>query len=353
MLAADVVMLARNRILIITSLGLALISILVFGFLFGGSGASPLVIGVANQDDSPVGAQLVRQLEQTASLHVVTGTETAEVQALREGHRNAVVVLGPTFGADLAQGHAQIFVYYDQSSPVTQAITRMAVQSIVNGINQSMTHVPSPVTLDERAVSVHNLRQIDWLTPGQIGLMLVWANLGVGVVLVGWRRQGILKRLAATPLRPGVLIATQVLARVIISAAQVAVVLAIAIYLFRVQVVGNWALLSLTVLIGALTMLAIGFALGSLARTQDSAQAIMFLISFPMMFLSGSYFPTDSAPDFLKVIIKALPLTYLNHALRQIVNNGASLATIQTDLLVLVAWMVAALLLSMRAFRWT
>lgn len=353
MLAAGVIMLARNRVLLITSLGLALISILVFGALFGGGGASRLVLGVANQDDSPIAAQVVAQLKRSASLQIVTGTETEEVQALRDGHRNAVVVLGPGFGADLAQGRAHIAVYYDQSSPVTQAITRMAVQSIVSGINQSLSHAPSPLTLDERAVSVRDLRQIDWLTPGQLGLMLVWANFTVGVVLVGWRRQGIMRRLAATPLRPSVLIGSQIVARVIISVAQAAVLLAIAILVFRVQVVGSWALLSLTVMLGALTMLAMGFAIGSLARTQDAAQAISFLITFPMMFLSGSYFPTDSAPDILKAVIRVLPLTYLNDALRQIMNNGAALAAIQTDLLALLAWMVAALLLSTRAFRWT
>jgi ABC-2 type transport system permease protein len=70
------------------------------------------------------------------------------------------------------------------------------------------------------------------------------------------------------------------------------------------------------------------------------------------MFLSGSYFPVDSAPRFLDPLIRALPLTYLNDALRQVMNNGAGVSGIQADLLVLVAWLLVGALLSVRAFRW-
>src|SRR5258708_7799601 len=247
MLTASVLMLARNRLLIITSLGLALISILVFGSLFGNNGTARLALGVVNEDDSPLAAQVVTQLRR----------------------------------------------------------------------------------------------------------LLLWTNLSVGTVLVGWRRQGIMRRLAATPLRSSVLVATQVLARLVISVAQAKVLLAVAILVFHVQIVGSWLLVGLTVALGALTMLGLGFVVGSFAPTQDSAQGIYLLLSFPMMFLSGSYFPTSSAPAFLVPVIRAMPLSYLNDALRQIMNNGATLAAIQSDLLVLVAWMVAALLLPTRAFRWT
>lgn len=353
LLGAGLVMLRRNRTLLISSVGLALISIFVFGWLFGGGGSTKLRLGVVDQDGSPLAAQMVTQLQRSGSLAVTTGSRDGEVQALRDGHRDAVIVLQASFGAELRQGHASIQVYYDQSNPITQANARMAVQSIVASLNQQAAGGVAPVTLDEQAVSVHNLRQIDWLTPGMLGMMLMWANLTIGSVLVMWRQQGILRRLAATPIRPGMLMGTQMLARLVLSLAQGGVLIAVAMAVFRVQVVGSWWALGLTVALGALTMMALGFVAGSFARTPEAAQAVTFLVSFPMMFLGGSYFPTDSAPAFLSPVIKALPLSYLNDALRQIINNGASLQAVQTDLLVLVAWMVAALLLSTRAFRWS
>lgn len=352
LLRASLTMLRRNRLLVITSLGLALISIFVFGWLFGSSGSAQLRLGLVDEDRTPISAQLVSQLRANDSLLLDTGSQSAEVAALRAGNRDAVLIITSGFGASLASGHAPLLVYYNQSDPVTQAAARSAIQSIVANLNAGITGPASVVTLSEQAVSVHHLRQIDWLTPGMLGQLVMWANLSVGIVLVQWRKQGILRRLAATPLRPSVLIGSQILARVLISLAQGAVLLAVAIVVFNVHIVGSWLALGLVVALGSLAMLSVGFVIGSFARSQEVAQTLNFLVSFPMMFLGGSYFPTTSAPAFLAPVINAMPLTYLNDALRGIINNGAGLAATQTDLLVLAAWMVVALIVSIRAFRW-
>ena len=352
LLRASVTMLRRNRMLLVTSLGLALISIFVFGWLFGGSGSVKLTLGVVDQDGSAAATQLVSGLQRSGSLTVKTGTQDEELRALRDGDRNAVIVLPPGFGEGLTAGRASIAVYYDQSNPVTQSATQMAVQSIVAGLNQQLAGRPPAVTLDQRAVSVHHLGEVDWLTPGMLGMLLMWANLGVGATLVLWRQQGVLKRLAVTPLRPSALVGSQMLARLLLSLAQGALLLGVAMLVFHVQVTGSWLALAATVTLGALVMMSLGFVGGSFARTPETAQTVTFLVSFPMMFLSGSYFPVDSAPRFLDPLIRALPLTYLNDALRQVMNNGAGISGIQADLLVLVAWLLAGALLSVRAFRW-
>jgi ABC-2 type transport system permease protein len=351
-LIAQLRMLLRNRTLLITSLGLALISIFVFGWLFGNGNDPQLRLGIVDHDNSATSQQIATQLGASDSLRVSTGSDDEELQALRAGDRDAVIVIGSGFGADLARGHAALQVYFDQSNPVTQASARMAVQSIVAGLNVQAAGRPSPVTLDEQAVSVHHLRQIDWLTPGMLGMLLMYANLSVGTALVTWRKQGTLRRLAATPLRQGTLIGSQATARLLLSLAQCAVLLTVAILVFKVQIIGSWLALGLTVTLGALAMLALGFVIGSFARNAEVAASLTFLISFPMMFLGGSYFPTESAPAFLAALIRILPLSYLNDALRQVINNGADLAALRTDALALVVWMVVALLLSFRAFRW-
>jgi ABC-2 type transport system permease protein len=353
MFGAGVRMLRRDRTLLIVSLGLPLISIFVFGWLFGSSSTQTLQLGVVDQDQSATTAQLVSQLKQTPSLAVTVGTQDAELQALRDGHRGSVLVLAPGFGTDLAAGHAQVRVYYDESNPVVAATARMAVQSIVASLNQQASGMPAPVSISEEAVSAHDLRQIDWLTPGMLGMLLLYANLNVGGQIVQWRKQGIMRRLAVTPLRPSVLVSTQVLSRLMLSLLQGAVLMAIAMAVFHVRVTGSWPALVAVVIAGALAMLALGFVVGSFAKDAAVAEAAFFLISFPMTFLSGSYFPTESAPAFLTPLIKALPLTYLNDALRQVINSGANFAVVQSDLLVLAAWLVVATMFSARAFRWS
>jgi ABC-2 type transport system permease protein len=353
MLVASITILRRNTVLILSSLGLGLISILAFGWLLGSGGGISLAIGVANEDTSPLSMQVVSELQRQQGLTISTGTESAELSRLQSGQRDVVLVLPPAFGQELNAGQATIQVYYNQSDPTTLGYARSAITSIVSGLNQQLTGKPMPIVLSERAVSVHRQQTIDFLTPGMLGLMLMWANLAVGTVLVGWRKQGIMKRLAATPLRPGTLISAQMVARLLLSVAQAAVLLAIAMLFFKVQVYGNWGTLALVVVVGATAMMAIGFIVGSFARSEDAAQSIFFLISFPMMFLGGSYFSVASAPAFLQPIINFLPLTHLNDALRQIINNGASLAAVQSDLLILLAWTMVGLFLATRAFRWS
>ncbi|MGO8947296.1 MAG: ABC transporter permease [Ktedonobacterales bacterium] len=353
MLVASVTILRRNTVLILSSLGLGLISILAFGWLFGSGGGLTLALGVANEGTSPAAAQVVQELKRQQGLVVSTGTEQAQLTSLRNGQRDVVLVLPANFGRELQAGQGTIQVYYNQSDPTTLGFARSAVTSIVAGLNQQLTGKPMPVVLSEQAVSVHRQGTIDFLTPGMLGLMLMWANLAVGITLVAWRKQGIMKRLAATPLRPATLISAQMVARLLLSVAQAAVLLAVAMLFFKVQVYGNWGALALVVVVGALAMMAIGFIVGSFARSEDVAQSIVFLISFPMMFLGGSYFSVAGAPSFLQPIINFLPLTHLNDALRQIINNGASLAAVQSDVLILLAWTVIGLVLATRAFRWS
>ncbi len=352
LLISNVLILVRNRALVLSSLGLGLVSILVFGWLFGGNGSIKVQLGLVNSDSSAAAAQMIGQLQKNEALSIHLGTQSKEMTDLKNSNLDAVLVMPDNFGATLAQGQAQIQVYYNQSNQTTLAITRQAVQSIIDSFNQQSSNVPQPITLVEQPVSVHNLRAIDFIVPGQIGMMLMWANLAVGTVLVGWRQQGITKRLAATPLRPMMMISTQMLARLSLSLAQAALLLAVGIWVFNVQVIGNWGILALTTIIGSFSMMAIGFIVGSFARKQEVAQSIVLLISFPMMFLGGSYFSTDGAPPALQPVIQALPLTHLNDALRQVINNGASLAAVQSDLLILLAWLAAGLLLTTRAFRW-
>jgi len=352
LLRTNFIMLIRNRALIISSLGLAIISMLVFGFLFGGSGSAKTALGVVDQDHSSISAQLVSQLQKSNSLQVYTGTYSEEQQALANGRRAAIIVVPSGFGDKLVQGGAHLQVFYDQSNPVTAASTQLTVKAIVDGINSAATHQPGPLTLDQQAVSAKDLREIDFITPGMLGILLMWANFAVGIQLVSWRELGITRRLAATPLKPISMISSQVVARLALSIVQTIILLALATWIFNVHIYGNLALLALVVVLGALTMLAIGFAVASFVKKTEAANSVILLVSFPMMFLGGSYFSTSGAPSFLQPVIHTLPLYYLNDALRQVIYSGASWGAIQTSMLVMMAWIVASMLLVWRAFKW-
>ncbi len=352
LLRTNFIMLTRQRSLILTSLGLAVISMLVFGFLFGGNNASKTRLGVVDQDSTSISAQIVQQLRQSNALQVFTGSSSEEQQALKDGDRDAVIVMPAGFSQQLVRGGAHLQVYYDQSNPITAASAQLTVKAIVDGINSKITHQPGPVTLVQQAVAAKELRVIDFITPGMLGVLLMWANLAVGIQLVNWRAMGITRRLAATPLKPLSMISAQVVARLALSLLQGALLLALAIWIFNVHIYGNIGLLALVVTVGALTLLAIGFAIASFVKKSEAASSILLLVSFPMMFLGGSYFDVNGAPSFLQPLIHIMPLYYLNEALRQVIYNGAGWSAIQTGVLVMLAWIVASMLVVWRAFKW-
>jgi ABC-2 type transport system permease protein len=349
---SQIKMLARDRMQVIASLGIALISMILFGLLFGPSESVRFNLGIVDEDRSAASRQIREALANSQALAVKEGTRQEELNYLQRGELRAVLVMEKGFQEALRGGRATVKVYYDQSNATAAAIARAAVRSIVDGINRSLTNTVYPIVLEEEAVAAKHQRFIDFLTPGLLGMMIMWANMFVGAGLISWRERGILKRLEVTALRPAELISSQIAAHLLFSIIQAALFLSIAALLFQVPIEGNYLLLAGVIVMGILAMLAVGYVIGSFVRTSESASSVAMLLSFPMMFLSGSFFPVDGAPSFLQPIIKAMPLTYLNHALREIVNNGSGLGALHTDLLVLAGWMVGSLLISVKLFRW-
>ena len=116
---------------------------------------------------------------------------------------------------------------------------------------------------------------------------------------------------------------------------------------------GNPLVIAGFIVVGAMAFTALGYVIASFAPTEESANFIVSAVQFPMMFLSGIFFPLQGLPDWLHTVASFLPLTYLGDALRQTMVNGVPFATLQFDALVLGGWLIVCLVISARYFRWT
>jgi len=143
-----------------------------------------------------------------------------------------------------------------------------------------------------------------------------------------------------------------VLHRLTIGLAQTLIIILVGMLIFKFQVIGNMALLAGFVLLGALMFVALGYLISGLAKTQESVIGISQLINFPMMFLSGLFFPVDFMPAWIRPVVTAMPLTYLADALRQIMVGATPVYSLWVDLGVLAAWLVVSAALAVRFFRW-
>jgi ABC-2 type transport system permease protein len=133
---------------------------------------------------------------------------------------------------------------------------------------------------------------------------------------------------------------------------QTALLVGIAYAVFDVQMLGNWGALLGIVGLGALCLISIGYLVASLVRTEESAMPILQLVQFPMMFLSGIFFPVEMLPAFMKPVVSAMPLTYLGDALRQIMVQSTPVNSMNTNIIVMSGILLVCMVLSIRLFKW-
>ncbi len=255
----------------------------------------------------------------------------------------------------VAAGHtAQVQMYLDPSkSPTDAQIQETIVAQVLDGYNKSVIKTRPPLAFTTNSITSHALRDIDYLMPGILAMSLMQLGLfATATPLVSLREEGVLRRLGATPLPRTQLILGQVLMRLTIGMVQAALIIGISVAAFHVQIQGNYLALAGLTLLGAVTFIGMGYLIAALARTVESASGISSAINFPMMFLSGVFFPLALMPAFLLPVVRVIPLTYLADAFRQVTTGGVPIFPMMVDVAVLSGWAVVCIALASRFFRW-
>jgi len=140
--------------------------------------------------------------------------------------------------------------------------------------------------------------------------------------------------------------------RLLIAVVQTVIIVSVGSSLYGVEVIGSWFLIGALILLGALAFIALGYVIASFAKTEESANGMTSVVQFPLMFLSGTFFPIDAMPDALKTIARALPLTYLGDGLRQLMVQGTPFAPLWVCFTFLAVWLVVCFGIAARYFRW-
>ncbi|AFH59740.1 ABC transporter permease [Paenibacillus caseinilyticus] len=244
-------------------------------------------------------------------------------------------------------------VYYDETNATVSTVGLQLLGPIVDGIDKELSGYKPRLALEPEGVQALKLAYIDFLVPGILAMMIMSNNLnGVAGQIASWRERGILRRMQSTPLRASTFIAAQITARLLMNGAQALIVLLVGALAFGTQVRGSWLLLLGFVVLGTLAFMSIGFIIAGLAKTPESAGPLAGVISFPLLFLGGVFFPIGSMPGIVQSIVKLLPIAHLTTALRQVMNVGAGLDTLWGEALLLGGWMAAAFLLASFTFKW-
>ena len=346
----------RDRAALFWTLAFPLIFIFMFGFIFQGGGESRLTLGWADEDGTPASATLREAFGAQDGTTLAESSRDDALAAMREGDVDAVVIVPAGYGASVeaAAGGtgapATIVVTTDPSRSNLVASVYQSVGAVLGVVNlggRPPLVVPEPDTLQ-----TENLNFISYFVPSMLALSVMQVGIFAAIPLVADREKLILKRLAATPLRRWQLVGSNVLMRLLIALAQAVIIVAVGVVVFGVEVTGPWALSVVFIILGSTAFLALGYVIASFAKTEDAANGMTSVVQFPMMFLSGTFFPIDQMPDFLQGIARLIPLTYLADALRQVMVGGAPFAPLWVCAAVLLGWLVVCFAIAARSFRW-
>ena len=350
---ANIKSFTRDRAALFWTLAFPLIFIFLFGAIFSG-GSNDRTIGFGDEDNTAASQQLRAAFAAQPNVKVVDGSEDELTAQMRDGQVSAVIVV-PNGYADRVStgtGPAELTVYTDPSQSAADGATKQLVGFVLSQVNQAATGRPPAVAPDFRSVQTNDLSFISYLVPSILGMSVMQLGVFAAVPLVADREKLIFKRLHATPLRRWQLVGSNVLMRLLIAVFQTVIIVAVGSAVFGVEVSGNWLLIGAFVLLGSLTFIALGYVIGSFAPTEEAANGMTSVVQFPLMFLSGTFFPIDAMPDALRTVARLMPLTYLGDGLRQVMVDGTPFSPLWVCFAVLVAWLVVCFGIAFRYFRW-
>ena len=197
------------------------------------------------------------------------------------------------------------------------------------------------------------IRYIDWLFPGILAMNMMFSALwGVGFIIVRYRKNGVLKRLKATPLTAFEYLTAQLLSRIFLLTFTLVIMWVGCDLFFDFNVQGSYIDLAVTFVVGGLSLSAMGLLVAARGTSEEFASGIVNFISWPMMFLSEVWFSLEGAPRWLRLAAEAFPLTHMLRAVRKVMNEGAGILEIGPEMAVLSAMTLIFLVLGSWMFSW-
>ncbi len=208
-------------------------------------------------------------------------------------------------------------------------------------------------TMQRSQTNGRAIRYVDWVMPGILGMNMMFSCLfGVGYVIVRYRKNGVLKRFQATPLTAFEFLAAQVVSRLFIVMTVTCLLFVGCNYLLDFYVIGSLLNLFVVALLGATSMIALSLLIASKSHSEEFTGGLLNFASWPMMMLSGVWFSLEGAHPWLQKFAQIFPLTHILEASRAILTDGASLADVSNNLILLATMSIVFLLLGSWMFNW-
>jgi ABC-2 type transport system permease protein len=392
----------RNKTAIFFTLLFPLFFIVIIGFTFGQAGtssASNIVVGVVNHDNqlidinggtsvnSTIGDTFIETLE-IANFTVYSYDQYGDrdsngtaAYAISRGDLDAIVVIPANFTETLAFQYlnetgtplptqASIELFVDPTDTTGAMITQQSVLGFISGfvkeyqkimINYTPSEMkgfvevladPINVTTSNAEVTENELQWIDYMVPGTLGLVLLWSGLNhASMTIASERTKGTFQRMIIAPVSPTVVLIGKFISNLALVYMSGFIMLLSGILLFQVNLYWNIPVIILAMFLGSLSAIGIGLIISSVAKNEEAANSIAVIISVPLQFFIGAFFPLEMMPEAAQVFGRALPFTKMVDAMTDIMTRNLGIDAIVPELLYLTVSGIILIVIGTIAYR--
>jgi ABC-2 type transport system permease protein len=331
----------------------------MFGLIFQGSTSAlnGVSVGIIDEDLGDRGNQIVTMISTIFSdPNEITLSEVSTlpdaVEQILSAEITAAVIIPQNFSSSIQnQIQAKIIMVTDPSNPTVSQGVVLFFDEIIEVVSDQLSvefleaanpninssFVLNPIDIQVDSVVSGGGSTFDFVAPGFIALNVMASGLtALGVALARERESGTLDGILMSPISRISIILGKTISHSLRNLFQGAVTIIIAVLLFGITIRGNPFLIVFILIIGTVSFLGFGIVATAVTKEQESAQLVLGLLQFPMLFLSGVLFPIEQMPSFLQAVSKVLPLTYAVEALRKVMILGAGIDAVILPLGILI-----------------
>ena len=371
----DLLEFSRSKLRLIMLVLMPLFMMVMVGFIFpSGSSISDTSIALVNNDAGSLGSSFVASLEtinnKTGMMDLRSAQDYDDVKTqLQNSDISGGIIIPENFSADIRAGkQGLITIVIDQSNPqlsvtiqsvLSKTIEAMGKQMAISNLNTrynvsitTATAMITPYVIESKGIVPGESNYFQFVAPGIIAMVVMMALMtGLPHAISYEKDMGTLDGMLAAPINRLSIILGKVMAQTVRGMIQGFIILILAVVLFGVVIQGNILLVIFLVLLTVFSFVGLGILITSFTENEETATMVMMTLMFPMMFLSGVFFPLQQMPWYMQGIANFLPLTYATTALRKVMVLGADLTAVGTDVLILLTFGIVLLAIAVPMFQ--
>lgn len=354
----DVKRLFRDKVGIFFVFLFPLIFLTVFGTIFRGDSDVSFRVVFLNNSNSEFASQFASNLKENKLFKIdeeVSDLEKGK-EKMSRGQIDAIIILPDGFG-DVSEGagypSGQAEVIYSQSNQTAGQALGSIMDGVFKDINNQFVQAEVPFTVKTESTATAGLKQFDYTFSGVLGFALLSLGVfGPTTVFPRLKQRGVMRRYSTTTIKVWQYFVANVLSNAFIGLLSASLMFVVALTLFGLNMRGSYLNMAAVVILGVIMLFGIGLAIGGWAKNENQAAPLAQIVTLPMMFLSGVFFPTFIMPEFLQKATQYIPLTAVVDSIRLILTENASLIDLGPQLAVMGGWTVVVYLIAFRIFRW-